>query len=49
MPPSHGNWPNKLPTVHRWPYDYSVPGASKDYIPQNVPTEAEIKEGSNHE
>jgi cytochrome c oxidase subunit 1 len=33
----HGNWPGELPTVHRWPYDYSKPGASEDYIPQNVP------------
>jgi cytochrome c oxidase subunit 1 len=36
MPPKHGNW-NKLPVVYRWPYDFSVPGADKDYIPQNVP------------
>ncbi|MBI1837880.1 MAG: cbb3-type cytochrome c oxidase subunit I [Flavobacteriia bacterium] len=33
----HGNWPGELPTVHRWPYDYSKPGASEDYIPQTVP------------
>ena len=33
----HGNWPGELPTVHRWPYDYSKPGASEDYIPQIVP------------
>jgi len=33
----HGNWPGELPTVHRWPYDYSKPGASEDYISQNVP------------
>ncbi|HJM08625.1 MAG TPA: cbb3-type cytochrome c oxidase subunit I [Gammaproteobacteria bacterium] len=49
MPPGHGNWPNKLPTVHRGPYDYSVPGASEDYIPQNVPLEAETEGGSSHE
>ncbi len=36
-PPVHGNWGDKLPVVHRWAYDYSVPGAEKDYIPQNVP------------
>ena len=36
MPPKHGNW-NELPVVYRWPYDFSVPGADKDYIPQNVP------------
>ena len=37
----HGNWPGDLPTVHRWPYDYSKPGAEEDFIPQNVP----LKEG----
>jgi cytochrome c oxidase subunit I len=35
-PPPHGNF-LKEPTVHRNPYDYSVPGAAKDYIPQNQP------------
>jgi cytochrome c oxidase subunit I len=33
----HGNWPGELPTVYRWPYDYSKPGAEEDYIPQIVP------------
>jgi cytochrome c oxidase subunit 1 len=33
----HGNWPGELPTVYRWPYDYSKPGAETDFIPQNVP------------
>ena len=33
----HGNWPGDLPTVHRWPYDYSKPGADEDFIMQNVP------------
>ena len=37
----HGNWHGDLPTVHRWPYDYSKPGADDDFIPQNVP----LKEG----
>jgi cytochrome c oxidase subunit 1 len=36
-PPIHGNWGRELPTVHRWAYDYSVPGAVDDFIPQNVP------------
>lgn len=35
----HGNWPGDLPVVHRWPYDYSKPGAAQDFIPQNVPLE----------
>ncbi|MGH8559685.1 MAG: cytochrome c oxidase subunit I [Methylococcales bacterium] len=36
-PPVHGNWGPKLPVVYRWPYDYSVPGASQDFIPQTQP------------
>lgn len=35
--PGHGNWPGAIPTVHRWPYDYSKPGAEQDYIPQHIP------------
>jgi len=35
--PGHGNWPGPIPTVHRWAYDYSKPGAKEDFIPQNVP------------
>jgi cytochrome c oxidase subunit 1 len=37
-PPPHGNWGAQTPTVYRWAYDYSVPGAERDFIPQNVPT-----------
>jgi len=37
VPPAHGNWGPKLPVVHRWAYDYSVPGAPRDFIPQNEP------------
>jgi cytochrome c oxidase subunit 1 len=36
-PPAHGNWGKELPVVYRWPYDYSVPGAAEDFIPQNQP------------
>jgi cytochrome c oxidase subunit 1 len=36
-PPKHGNWGHDLPVVHRWAYDFSVPGATLDYIPQNEP------------
>lgn len=35
----HGNWPGELPTVHRWPYDYSKPGKDEDFVPQTVPLE----------
>jgi len=37
----HGNWPGEIPSVHRWAYDYSKPGAEKDFIPQTEP----LKEG----
>ncbi|MDI7861726.1 cytochrome c oxidase subunit I [Rhizobiaceae bacterium n13] len=36
-PPAHGNWGKELPVVYRWAYDYSVPGAPEDFIPQNQP------------
>ncbi|QXD15949.1 cbb3-type cytochrome c oxidase subunit I [Rhodocaloribacter litoris] len=39
-PVAHGNFP-KLPTVHRGPYEYSVPGHDRDYLPQDeAPTVA---------
>jgi cytochrome c oxidase subunit 1 len=36
-PPGHGNWGRELPVVYRWAYDYSVPGAERDFVPQNQP------------
>ena len=39
-PPIHGNWGDKLPTVHRWAYDFSVPGEKEDFIAQDVPRTA---------
>jgi cytochrome c oxidase subunit 1 len=39
-PPGHGNWGKELPVVYRWAYDYSVPGAEKDFISQNEPAPA---------
>jgi cytochrome c oxidase subunit I len=39
-PPHHGNWGPKLPVVYRWAYDYSVPGAPRDFIPQTEPPAA---------
>ncbi|MBL7856074.1 MAG: cbb3-type cytochrome c oxidase subunit I [Cyclobacteriaceae bacterium] len=35
--PGHGNWVGEIPSVYRWPYDYSKPGAKDDFIPQTVP------------
>ena len=39
-PPIHGNWGDQLPTVHRWAYDFSVPGEEKDFIRQDEPRKA---------
>ncbi len=39
-PPAHGNWGQDLPVVYRWAYDYNVPGAEQDFIPQNQPPNA---------
>lgn len=33
----HGNWPGEIPSVYRWPYDYSKPGHDTDFIPQTTP------------
>ncbi|WP_426669060.1 cytochrome c oxidase subunit I [Mucilaginibacter sp. McL0603] len=33
----HGNWPGEIPTVYRWPYDYSKPGHDTDFIQQTTP------------
>ncbi|HEX5689935.1 MAG TPA: hypothetical protein VFX76_08030, partial [Roseiflexaceae bacterium] len=44
-PAKHGNWGPQLPSVYRWAYDYSVPGAPEDFIPQNVPAGGKIPAG----
>ena len=44
--PGHGNWPGEIPSVYRWPYDYSKPGIKKDFLPQHIPDEeVEYEEG----
>ena len=47
--PGHGNWPEDLPAVYRWPYDYSKPGSVHDFIPQNVPLSDTPKSNLPHE
>ena len=42
-PPGHGNFGKELPVVYRWAYDYGVPGAADDFIPQNVPPDKVAK------
>ena len=46
-PPTHGNFGATLPVVYRWAYDYSVPGADTDFIPQNVPLQKAASRNSN--
>lgn len=36
-PPGHGNWGERLPTVHRWAYDFGVSHGDQDHIPQDIP------------
>ncbi len=47
--PKHGNWPGEIPSVHRWPYDYSKPGAKEDFIPQNIPLSETPESNLQHE
>jgi cytochrome c oxidase subunit 1 len=47
-PPTHGNWGPKLPVVHRWAYDYNVPGSDKDFIPQTEPPAPGMTAGRDH-
>jgi cytochrome c oxidase subunit 1 len=36
-PAPHGNWEGEIPEVHRWAYDYSIPGQDNDCTPQDQP------------
>jgi len=48
-PPPHGNF-TQAQQAYRGPYEYSVPGADKDFTPQNMPDqkteEKQIEEGT---
>ena len=35
--PIHGNWPGKIPSVHRWAYDYNKD--EREFVPQYIPLE----------
>ncbi len=47
-PPAHLNWGDKLPEVHRWAYDYSVPGEDRDFVPQTEPPHEGVTAGRDH-
>src|ERR1700751_3046901 len=36
-PPPHDNFAGRTPVVHHGPYEYSVPGAPRDYVMQTEP------------
>jgi cytochrome c oxidase subunit 1 len=42
-PPPHLNWGPSLPRVYRGPYEYSVPGAQEDWLPQDLPAPARTR------
>jgi cytochrome c oxidase subunit 1 len=47
-PPVHLNWGDRLPEVHRWAYDYSVPGEDRDFVPQTEPPHEGVTAGRDH-
>jgi cytochrome c oxidase subunit 1 len=44
-PPPFDNFGGLYPSVYRGPYEYSVPGAKEDFIPQNLPVEEVARAG----
>jgi len=42
-PPPHDNFAGNLPEVYRGPYEYAVPGAAEDYVPQHLAPERVAK------
>jgi cytochrome c oxidase subunit 1 len=47
-PPPHDNFAGVLPTVHRGPYEFAVPGAPNDFTMQSEPEPGDVpaREGS---
>jgi cytochrome c oxidase subunit 1 len=43
-PPPHGNWGDEMPSVLRGPHEFSVPGASEDFLPQSHTPQLEVAE-----
>jgi len=46
-PPPHDNFAGHLPVVHHGPYEFSVPGAPRDFIMQ-TDAESEVTSGDGH-
>jgi cytochrome c oxidase subunit I len=47
-PPPHDNFAGVLPTVHRGPYEFAVPGAPNDFVMQ-TDAGAEVTSGNGHD
>lgn len=45
----HGNWEGEIPTVYRWPYDYSKPGHPVDFIPQTTPLSETMESNTSYD
>jgi cytochrome c oxidase subunit 3 len=46
-PPPRDNFGGQFPCVYRGPYEYSVPGETADFLPQNIATEGAPRGGAN--
>jgi cytochrome c oxidase subunit 1 len=44
-PPPHDNFAGVIPTVHRGPYEFAVPGAPRDFVMQTEPEGVEVAAG----
>lgn len=44
-PVPHDNFRGHFPTIYRGPYEYSVPGAAEDFVPQHIAPELVAKAG----
>jgi cytochrome c oxidase subunit 1 len=44
-PPPHDNFAGHVPVVYRGPYEFSVPGAAKDFVMQTEPEGIEVAAG----
>ena len=44
-PPPHDNFAGVLPTVHRGPYEFAVPGAPNDFLMQADPDLVDVPAG----
>jgi cytochrome c oxidase subunit 1 len=42
-PPPHGNF-DVIPSVYRWPYEYSAPDRAEDWHPQHLAPVEEVTE-----